>query len=197
MAVFTVTELGFSYEADVPVIADLSTMVAQGDFLAIIGPNGSGKSTLLKLLLGTLRPERGTVLFENRAAVKWDRRELARRIGVVAQLEELPFPITVREFVAMGRYPHLGAWQRERELDRAIIEEALQLCDVSTLAHRHIQQVSGGERQRVRVARALAQQPSVLVLDEPTTALDIGHEVAMFELLARLRSTAGMTVVTA
>jgi iron complex transport system ATP-binding protein len=168
--------------------------VTAGEFLALLGPNGSGKSTLLRLLLGALRPARGTVRFHGRAVADWPRAGIARRVGVVTQLEELAFPLTVRELVAMGRYPHLGAWRREDAADRAAIARALQLCEVHDLADRPVLELSGGERQRARLARALAQEPRVLVLDEPTAALDIAHEMALFELLARLAAD-GVTVV--
>jgi iron complex transport system ATP-binding protein len=171
--------------------------IHQGSFCALIGPNGSGKSTLLKLLLGVLRPVRGTVLFDGRAAADWDRRAFARRVGVVAQLEEILFPATVWEFVMMGRYPHLGPWQRERAADRAAVVRALERCDIAPLAERSVLELSGGERQRARVARALAQEPTVLVLDEPTAALDLGHEMAVFELLAALCRQDRVTVITA
>ena len=195
--VYRAARVSYSYVSDRPAVIDLSLTVDAAEFFAIIGPNGSGKSTLLKLLLGVLKPDAGTVDYRGRAALEWDRRDFARRVGVVAQIEELMFPLSARELVAMGRYPHLGPWQRERTVDRAAIERAMQLCDVTSLGDRLIQNLSGGERQRVRVARALAQQPDTLVLDEPSNALDLGHEMAVFELLHRLRSEHGMTVVVA
>lgn len=196
-AAFQAEQLTFAYPAGRTAVANLSFAIQPSEFFAIIGPNGSGKSTLVKLLLGVLQPTAGVVQFHDRNTADWDRRDFARRVGVVAQIEELLFPFTARELVAMGRYPHLGPWQRERAEDRAAIEQAMALCDVTELADRQMQNLSGGERQRVRVARALAQQPDTLVLDEPTTALDLGHEMAVFELLHRLRTEHGMTVVAA
>ena len=197
-SVFAAEQVSFQYpEAATVALDGVSLRVASGEFCALIGPNGSGKSTLLKLLLGVLRPAAGSVTYLDRPSVEWDRRMMAQQIGVVSQLEEMPFPFTVRELVAMGRYPHLGAWQRERDQDRSAIERALQRCDVAMFAERTVQNLSGGERQRVRVARALAQEPATLVLDEPTAALDIGHEMALFELLAELRNQDGVTVVAA
>jgi iron complex transport system ATP-binding protein len=162
---------------------------------ALLGPNGVGKSTLLQLLLGTLAPESGDVLFRDRAISKWDRKALAKEIGVVPQGEVEPL-FSVREVVAMGRYPHLGAWQRERPEDIAAIDRAMDRCDVARFADRWLSTLSGGERQRVRLARALAQEPSVLVLDEPTTFLDVRHEMTTFSLLRELCDD-GTTVVLA
>jgi len=175
---------------------DVTMHVDAGDLYAIIGPNGSGKSTLLRVLLGALQPAQGSALFLGRSVESWDRRELARRIGVVPQVEETMFPIVVRDLVAMGRYPHLGAFRSEGPEDREAIETALQRCDVAHLAARLVTNLSGGERQRVRIARALAQRPQVLVLDEPTAALDIGHEMTVFELLSEFQRD-GVTVVLA
>ncbi|HEX8907156.1 MAG TPA: ABC transporter ATP-binding protein, partial [Longimicrobiaceae bacterium] len=168
--------------------------IPAGSCTAVLGPNGSGKSTLLRLLLGTLSPETGTVELDGRAVGDWGREEIARAVGVVPQGEEAVFPMTVREMVAMGRYPHLGPWRRERDADRRAVEQAMRRCDVLAFAHRPISTLSGGERQRARVARALAQQPAALALDEPTAALDVSHEMAIFELLRDL-GRAGTTVL--
>jgi iron complex transport system ATP-binding protein len=197
-ALFTAQGLHYRYAAHQrQALHNVTLEIEAGSFCAILGPNGSGKSTLLKLLLGILEPSSGRACYRGQAATAWDRRALAREVGVVPQLEELLFPFTVRELVAMGRYPHLGPWQREREQDRTAIEQAMQRCAVADLAARSMLQLSGGERQRVRVARALAQEPRTLVLDEPTAALDIAHEMALFELLAELCVQEGVTVVAA
>ncbi len=165
-----------------------------GEFTSIIGPNGAGKSSLLHLLTGTRQPESGSVHFQGEPLAEWPPVRFARVVGVVAQSEHVAFPISVRDTVAMGRYPHLSAWQRESDNDRRIIEAAMDRCNVSQFATRDIAALSGGERQRVRIARALAQQPSALALDEPTAALDISHEMATFELLRSLTDS-GMTVM--
>jgi iron complex transport system ATP-binding protein len=194
--VFETRDIRFRYEdAKRPAVDGVSLQVEPGSLYAVIGPNGSGKSTLVKLLLGTLRPAAGVVRFSGRLLSDWNRRALARRIGVVPQGEELAFPLTVREMVAMGRYPHLGLLGRPGPLDSAAIEAAMQKCDVVDLADRPISRLSGGERQRARIARALAQQPGTLVLDEPTVSLDIRHEMSIFELLAALTAEDGVTVV--
>lgn len=195
---FRAEALEYRYHSATRAAVDkVSLEIAAGDFYAVIGPNGSGKSTLLKLLLGVAAPTSGRALYEGQPATDWDRRQIARRIGVVTQHEDMTFPFTVREIVAMGRYPHLGPWQREGTDDGHAIELAMQRCDVTHLQSRVLANLSGGERQRARIARALAQEPSVLMLDEPTTALDVGHEMAVFELLAQLREQDGTTVVIA
>ena len=196
-AVFTVRGVTVTYAgAPAPALANVSIEIARGCLFAVIGPNGSGKSTLVRTLLGAIMPTSGVALFEDRPVSAWPRRELARRVGAVTQLEEMPFPISVRELVAMGRYPHLGGLRPEGEADRAAIEQALQRCDVANLAERSVATLSGGERQRARIARALAQTASTLVLDEPTVALDISHEMAVFELLRSLTREGRTVVVT-
>jgi len=169
--------------------------VGPGEIFAVLGPNGSGKSTLLRLLLGALRPTSGQALVMGTPLERWDRRELARRIGAVSQAEDLSFPWTVRELVEMGRYPHLGPWRNPGPEDLEAVAAAMVRCDVVHLADRLVSTLSGGERQRARIARALAQRPEALVLDEPTVALDVGHEMRIFELLAGLAEDDGVTVV--
>ncbi len=172
----------------------VSMEVPDGSLYAVLGPNGSGKSTLLKALLGVLPVSAGAARVDGRDASAWPRRELARAVGVVPQAETIAFPLTVREMVAMGRYPWLGPVGAEGEKDRAAIARALEHCDVSDLAGRDVMTLSGGELQRVRIARALAQEPRALVLDEPTASLDIRHEMAILELL-RSSADEGMTVL--
>jgi iron complex transport system ATP-binding protein len=177
-----------------PAVAEVDLRVRDGELVALLGPNGSGKSTLLRLLLGALRAETGAVQLYGRAIGDWAQDELARTVGVVTQAEELAFPLTVRELVAMARYPHLGAWRREGAADRAAIAHALERCELTELADRSMLELSGGERQRARVARALAQEPRMLLLDEPAASLDIAHEMALLELLAELQQC-GVTIV--
>jgi iron complex transport system ATP-binding protein len=172
----------------------VSLEIVAGQLTALIGPNGAGKSTLLQLLLGTLEPSHGHVAFKARAIDDWKRQELAREIAVVPQGEAEPL-FSVREIVAMGRYARLGPWQRERDEDAAAIARAMDRCDVRAFADRWLTTLSGGERQRVRLARALAQEAPVLVLDEPTTFLDIRHEMTIFALLGDLRREGASVVI--
>jgi ABC-type cobalamin/Fe3+-siderophores transport system ATPase subunit len=193
---WTLSDVSYAHPgATSPAISHVSARLEAGRLTALLGPNGAGKSTLLQLLLGTLRPSDGSVRFRDRDAAEWGRRAIAREIGVVPQGEIEPL-FTVRDVVAMGRYPHLGLWQAERPEDMAAIDRAMARCDVVQFADRWLTTLSGGERQRARVARALAQEPSFLVLDEPTTFLDIRHEMATFALLRSLREQ-GTTVVIA
>lgn len=181
--------------AAVETLTNVSLDIAPNAITALLGPNGTGKSTLLQLLLGVLRPRSGELLFKNRPISAYTRKALAREIGVVPQDEVDPM-FSVRDIVAMGRYPHLGPWQRERVEDERAITRAMERADVAKFADRWVSTLSGGERQRVRVARALAQEAKVLVLDEPTTFLDIRHEMTTFELVRTLR-TEGATIVLA
>lgn len=172
----------------------VSLEISPATCTAVIGPNGSGKSTLLRILLGVQRLDVGCVWFGDRPLSTWDRNAMARVVGVVSQAEDSPFPVTVRELVAMGRYPHLGPWRRESQQDHRAVQEAMRRCDVSVFAERLVDTLSGGERQRARLARALAQEPTLLALDEPTAALDIAHEMIIWELLREL-SRGGVTVL--
>jgi ABC-type cobalamin/Fe3+-siderophores transport system ATPase subunit len=172
----------------------VSMDVPVGTLYAVLGPNGSGKSTLMRAILGVIRPQAGQVMIGERETSKWTRKELARTVGAVAQNEHLAFPISVRDFVGMGRYPHLGPLRPEGEEDREAVRQALARCDVTDLTTRDVTTLSGGELQRVRIARALAQEPRALVLDEPTASLDVRHEMSIFQLL-RASADTGMTVL--
>jgi iron complex transport system ATP-binding protein len=194
--IWSIENATFRHEgASRPSISELSLDIARGRITAMLGPNGAGKSTLLHLMLGTLWPRSGRVRLHGRLLPAWTRKELALEIGVVPQ-GETEAQFTVRQVVAMGRYPYLGPWQRERAEDAAAIARAMDRCDVSAFSGRWLSTLSGGERQRVRLARALAQEPRILVLDEPTASLDIRHEMTMFTLLRSLRDE-GTTIVLA
>jgi iron complex transport system ATP-binding protein len=172
----------------------VSVDVASGTFYAVLGPNGSGKSTLMRALFGVCPLAGGGVRLDGRSADAWNRRELARSVGAVAQSEAIAFPLSTRELVSMGRYPHLGPLAGERDEDRAAVTRALEACGVLDLAGRDATTLSGGELQRARIARALAQEPRALVLDEPTSSLDVRHEMAILELL-RGAADSGITVL--
>jgi iron complex transport system ATP-binding protein len=161
----------------------------------LVGPNGSGKTTLLRLMLGLLEPAAGEARVIGVPVRRWRRRELARLVGVVAQREEPVFPVTVGQLVMLGRYPHLGPLAAPRPEDRLAVERAMWRCDVLHLADRWVATLSGGEWQRVRIARALAQEPRALLLDEPTANLDIRHEMEVFELLSDLAASEKVAVL--
>ncbi len=179
----------------VDAVSGVSLTLAAGEVVCLVGPNGSGKTTLLRLMLGLLEPTAGEARVMGLALRRWRRRELARLIGVVAQREEPVFPVTVRQLVMLGRYPHLGPLAAPRPADRAAAEQAMARCDVLHLADRWVATLSGGEWQRVRIARALAQEPRALLLDEPTANLDIRHEMEVFELVSNLASSQGVAAL--
>jgi iron complex transport system ATP-binding protein len=175
------------YRKNSPLALDgVSCQVAGSDLVAVVGPNGSGKTTLVRAFLGLLPLERGSVLVEGRPVSSWSRGALAQVVGVVGQQEEAVFRLTVSETVMLGRYARLGPLAAPRREDRAAVTAALQRCDIVELADRPIDSLSGGEWKRVRIARALAQEPRALVLDEPTASLDIRHEMELFELIRQL-----------
>jgi iron complex transport system ATP-binding protein len=176
-------------------LAGVSLAVRAGEMHAVLGPNGSGKTTLLRVALGLVPPSSGRALVLGRDAGGWSRRDLARIAAVVPQHEEGTFPQRVRDAVALGRYPHLSAWGGERAADRAAVDSALAACDATHLAARWVGSLSGGEAQRVRLARALAQEPRLLVLDEPTTSLDLRHEMELFERARALVERHGLAVL--
>lgn len=173
--------------------ADIS--LAPGTLTAILGPNGSGKSTLLRVLAGLWRSE-GDVTLGGAPIAHVARKQIAQRLAFLPQDTRCDFSFTVEETVAMGRYPHRGRFQPERDADRRAIAAALRICDLEALRHRTVDRLSGGERQRVAIARCLAAEPEVLLLDEPTAHLDLEHALGIFALCRRL-ATAGRTVAIA
>lgn len=175
------------------ILQSASLRLHAGELVAIAGPNGAGKSTLLSVVAGLVRPTDGTCLFNGRPVHEWPRRAFSQRVAVVLQSEPLAFPFTVLEVVAMGRMPHLDSYF-ESPADHKAIESALAQVEVDHLRYRDFRTLSGGEKQRVLLASALAQEPEVLLLDEPASHLDLEHQVALHELLARLRSS-GLLVV--
>jgi iron complex transport system ATP-binding protein len=180
--------------APAPAVDSVSLAAPRGAVTAIVGPNGSGKSTLVRALLRLTPIASGTITIEGTDLAQLDRRTVAQRIAVVAQRESLVFPLPVWEYVALGRHPHEGPWAAAPTRDDAAIATALDRAGIAALGDRSTDELSGGEWQRVRIARALAQGGDALVLDEPTTFLDIAHEMAMFELFARLAHD-GMAVL--
>ncbi len=177
------------------VLHGVSLEVAAGEMLAIVGPNGAGKSTLLRILGGSLKPWQGAVELLGAPLDSYERRALARRMAFVGQDTPVAFSFTVLEVVLMGRAPHLGAMHFESRRDLAIARDALARFGVLELATRSIQELSGGERRRVFLARALAQEPQVALLDEPTAHLDLRHVAETFVRLGELRAERGLAVV--
>ncbi|WP_129112928.1 metal ABC transporter ATP-binding protein [Halegenticoccus tardaugens] len=190
--VIEVSDVSFSY-GSVPVVEGISLAVERGEFLGLVGPNGSGKSTLLRLMLGLLKPDEGGVRLFGEPASRFDAGE---RVGYVAQNvagDSVEMPITVREVVSMGRYPHVRfGWLRAR--DRRIVEEAMETVGVAPLADRRLAHLSGGQRQRVFIARALAGEADLLALDEPAVGVDAESREAFYDLLYDLNDD-GITIV--
>lgn len=177
-----------------PAVDGVSLAAPRGRMTAIVGPNGSGKSTLVRALLGLLPLESGSITLDGESIATLEPRDRARRVAVVPQRESPAFPLPVRELVALGRRPHLRALSTWSAEDGKAVEEAIDAAGVGDLVERSSEELSGGEWQRVRIARGLAQRASALVLDEPTTFLDVAHEMSVFELLARL-ARGGMAVL--
>jgi iron complex transport system ATP-binding protein len=169
--------------------------VEAGKFFIIIGPNGSGKTTLLRLLVGLLPLKNGHISVLDKSIKDYSVRGLARHMAYVPQSVPVEFPFSVTQVVLMGRAPHLGLMGFEGEDDLRLAREAMNITDVAHLADRRLDQLSGGEQQRVFIARAICQQPKIILLDEPTAALDLSHQVRLMDLMERLKSDQGVTVV--
>ncbi len=193
-ALLSVRDCSFEYGEAEFRLQHVSVDALAGEMLGIVGPNGSGKSTLLRLMSTFLRPASGTVELHGRDIRSFDRRELAREMAFLPQTPSPSFEFTVREVVAMGRYPHQGVFGFMSRRDSEIVSRALVETDVAGLAGRYFSTLSGGEKQRVLIASVLAQQPRVMLLDEPTASLDIHHRSGVFDLLWSL-SRKGMAVV--
>lgn len=176
-------------------LIDVDILVENGEMLAIIGPNGSGKSTLLKVLGRLLKPRGGVVMLNGSSLRDMPTGEVARHMAVLPQAPNAPAELTVRELVGYGRYPHVTWMKRLGVADREVIDRAISECRLEPLAHRQVATLSGGERQRVWLAMALAQEPRVMLLDEPVTFLDISHQLEVMDLIAQLNEQRGITIL--
>ena len=177
------------------VLKDVSFSVNKGEFFIIIGPNGSGKTTLLKILSRILPFQGGTLGIEGMPMERYSRRALAKIIALVPQSVPEDLPFTVKELILMARSPRMGLLGLERDRDIRQAEEAMAFTQVENLAERKMNQLSGGERQRVFIARAICQEPEIILLDEPTAALDLAHQARVMDLMEKLREEKGLTVV--
>ena len=178
-----------------PVLEDVSLAIGGGDFFVVIGPNGSGKTTLMKLICGLLRTGPGRIRVFDRDIRSYSHRSLARRIAYVPQSLEVSFPFTVAEAVLLGRAPHQNVLGLPRAADLEAAGRAMATTGVAHLAGRKLDQLSCGEQQRVSIARALCQEPEILLLDEPTASLDLANQVRLMDLMERLKRETGLTVV--
>ena len=184
-----------SYDG-VEVLAPLDLDVASGEWLSLIGPNGAGKTTVLRAI-ARLAPFAGKIVIGDQAVLSWGARELARHVAMLLQEPHIPDGMSVSQYVLLGRSPHLGYLGRESARDRRIVADVLRRLSLDDFAARPLGQLSGGERQRAAIARALAQQAPVLLIDEPTTSLDVGRQQAVLELIDELRREEGLTVIAA
>lgn len=194
MATLNAQNLTLSYETSV-ILEALNLETPSGEVTALIGPNGCGKSTLLRGLARLLKPKGGAVLLDGHAIHTLPTRELAKQLSILPQSPTAPEGITVRELVSQGRYPHQGWLQQWSDTDEAALQKALTLTGLLPLADRLVDTLSGGQRQRAWIAMTLAQETSTLLLDEPTTYLDLAHQIEVLELLAQLNTLEGRTVI--
>ena len=178
------TRVDASYQSGESRLSSVSLALGAGELVCVLGPNGAGKTTLIRVLSGLLQPERGDVRLLGEPLASQSRGAVAKVMAVVEQAQELVMGFTVREIVSMGRAPHQGTWMRARNDDAAIVEAAIARCDLVGLATRPANELSGGEQKRVAVARALAQEPRVMLLDEPGAFLDVRHQLDLYELLS-------------
>jgi iron complex transport system ATP-binding protein len=191
-----VDSIFFRYHQDW-VLQDVSFQVRKGEFVGVIGPNGSGKTTLLKILYRLLSPQQGEVFFDRLSLEKMSRGEIAKKIAVVAQETYPAFPFRAIEMVLMGRSPYLGHLMFESPKDLEIAKKAMEWTETLPISQRPIDELSGGERKRVYIARALAQEPEMILLDEPTSNLDIHHQVEFLDLVLSLNREKGLTILMA
>lgn len=192
--VIDIKGIDFRYD-EREVLEDISISVKPGSFVSIIGPNGSGKTTLLKCLSGVFTPERGSIKLKGKEIHKYSKRELARFLAYVPQSSSVDFGFSVMDIVLMGRAPYMGPFQSESPEDIRIADEAMNMTNILKLKDKKITEISGGERQRVIIACALAQTPEIILLDEPVSNLDIQHQIEVMGILKRLCIEKAMTVV--
>ena len=179
-----------------PVVRDLDLTVASGEWLALIGPNGAGKTTILRAI-ARLVSFRGEIRIGGRAVTELSSRDVARKVAVLVQEPQMPAGMTVAQYVLLGRAPHLGYLGKESSRDRRIVRDVVRRLTLEELASRPLDRLSGGERQRAAIARALAQQAPVLLIDEPTSSLDVGRQQSVLELIDQLRKEQELTVIAA
>ncbi len=196
MSLLAIHALGFAY-ADWPVLEEIDLTCRVGRCYGILGPNGSGKTTLLDLCCGLLRPDQGEVRFDGIALPRWSRNHLAQQIALVPQESRFNFAFTVAEVVLMGRHPHRSRFAPPTPEDRRLVTRAMAMLDINHLADRPVTCLSGGEKQRLVVARALVQEPRLLLLDEATASLDIFHTLAILRIIRQRVREEGLTVLAA
>jgi iron complex transport system ATP-binding protein len=188
-------DVSFAYRPGEPVLAGVSVTAAAGNLVCILGPNGSGKTTLLRCFLGRLQPQAGRIVLDGKGLARYSAKGLARLMAYVPQVAASAFEFTVRELVLMGRFAHTGPMGLASRQDLAVAFEAMKMTDTLRFGDRMLSELSGGEAQRVMIARALAQQPQLCLLDEPTSHLDIRNQLTIYRMMARLAHDWRMAVV--
>jgi len=190
----TVENLNVSY-SDIEVLKDINFHINTGEIVTIIGPNGSGKSTLIKAVSRCLKPSKGNIFLDKNNIKQIDTKEIAKKLAVLPQVKNVSSDISVEELVSYGRYPHLNFGKRLSKEDNEIVTWAIEKTGLENMRKRLVCKLSGGERQRAWIAMSLAQKPQVLILDEPTTYLDVSYQLEVLELVKELNKTLGITVV--
>lgn len=186
--------LSYGYQEQ-SVFKNLSFVVPKGGFFIIIGPNGSGKTTLMKVISGIKRPDKGKLYISGKAIEQYSRRSLAKTLAMAPQMTSMDFPFTVAEVVLMGRSPHKGLLGFDSQADLQAAHQAMTFTGVEHLSERKHTQLSGGEQQRVLIARAICQEPEIILLDEPTASLDLAHQVRVMDLMEQLQKEKGVTII--
>ncbi|MBN1823141.1 MAG: ABC transporter ATP-binding protein [Endomicrobiales bacterium] len=194
MSVLELESISAGYDGKT-VIKDITFALEEGGFLGIIGPNGAGKTTLFRTITRTIEPRSGKVVFEGEDLAKMKRVEIAKRVSAMLPLFDIPFSYSVSEFVMMGRFPHQSRFGAHTKKDTGVVAGSLELTDTAHLAERKLRELSGGERQRVVLAQALAQEPKLLLLDEPTAYLDLGHQITILDVIRKLNREKGLSVI--
>ena len=188
--------ISFAYEA-LPILRDISFSIKNNDFIGLIGPNGSGKSTLLKIMGGILKPDSGSISFKELLLSKLNKKILAQSVSWIPQDHPMVFPFKVSEIVLMGRYPYLSPLSFETEKDFEIMNRAMETTMTSQFSERYFNEMSGGEKQRVMIASALAQRAEMMLLDEPTSAMDLKYQIQILNILKNLNAEHKITLVMA
>ena len=194
MDMLRIEDVSLSY-GDKPVVQNLSLRVKKGQVVSIIGPNASGKSTILKSIAGIIKPVSGKIFIEEKDISKMDSKKLAQKVSILLQQNKTLDDMSIEELVYFGRYPHKKWFEGFEVSDKKIIEEVMKLTNTFALRDKTLETLSGGERQRAWIAMALAQEPDILLFDEPTTYLDLAHQIEFLELVNRLNKETGVTVV--
>jgi len=195
MSILATEKLSLGYRRSAPVVRDLAFSVAPGEIVTLVGPNGSGKSTILRALARLMRPMHGVVYLNDRALHRLSTRKIAQQLAILPQNPTAPDDLTVHDLVVRGRFARQSWWRGSSKQDRSAVDWALDVTGLNDFKERRLSALSGGERQRAWIALALAQEPRVLLLDEPTTFLDISHQLDVMELLRTLNAANNLTIV--